>query len=106
MHVAKDRAAKNRAQPFFAEHFLHLYDSWGHDDIQQLSNTARGYEETSRQHFMIGEPAACIELIHQYAEMGIGHVACLMNFGGPEPEMVEASMHIFTEDVMPHCTSF
>lgn len=106
MHVAKDRVGKDRAQQFFAEHFLHLYDRWGHADIQQLSDTARGYEETSREHFIIGEPAECIELLHQYAEMGIEHVACLMNFGGPEPEMVEASMRRFAEDVMPHCTSF
>lgn len=103
MHVAKNRAAKIRAQQFFAEHFLHLYDSWGHDDIQQLNATSRGYEETSRQHFIIGEASECIELIHQYAEMGIEHVACLMNFGGPEPEMVEASMRAFAEDVLPHC---
>ncbi len=103
MHVAKDRAAKIRAQQFFAEHFLHLYDRWGHDDIQQLSATSRGYEETSRQHFIIGEASECVELIHQYAEMGIAHIACLMNFGGPEPEMVASSMRAFAADVMPHC---
>ncbi len=62
-----------------------------------------GYEETSRQHLMIGEASECIEWIHQYAEMGIEHLAYLMNFGGPEPEIVEASIRVFAEDVMPHC---
>src|SRR5207244_4294685 len=28
-------------------------------------------------------------------------IACLMNFGGPEPEAVERSMRLFGEKVMP-----
>ncbi len=105
LHVVKDRAAKVQAEQFFAEHFLHLYDSWGHEDIQRLDNQGREYEETCRQHFILGEASECIELIHQYAELGISHIACLMNFGGPELDMVDASMRRFAEAVMPHCMS-
>ena len=103
MHVVNSQAAKLEAQQFFAEHFLHLYDSWGHEDIQQLGGGAREYEQTSQQHFIIGEAAECLELIHQYAELGIGHIACLMNFGGPDLDRVEASMRRFADKVMPHC---
>ena len=106
MHVVKDQAAKVQAQQFFAEHFLHLYDSWGHEDIQQLGSGARTYEETSRQHFIIGEATECIDLIQEYAAAGIQHIACLMNFGGPELAAVEDSMRRFAEDVMPHCADF
>lgn len=105
MHVTRDRAAKRQAQQFFAEHLLHLYDSWGHEDVQQLDARARGFEETSRQHLIIGEASECIDLIHEYAELGIDHIACLMNFGAPELSAVEASMRRFAEDVMPHCAS-
>lgn len=103
IHVVKDRAAKRQAQQFFAEHFLHLYDSWGHEDIQHLDNRARSYEATSSQHFIIGEAGECIDLIHQYAAYGIQHIACLMNFGGPELDIVEASMRRFATEVMPYC---
>ena len=33
--------------------------------------------------------------------MGIRHLACLMNLGGPDAEVVEHSMRLFAEMVMP-----
>lgn len=103
VHIAKDRASKIQAQQFFAEHFLHLYDTWGHEDIQNFDERVRGYAETCRQHFIIGEASECIEQVHQYAELGVQHLACLMAFCNPEPAWVEQSMRRFAEDVMPHC---
>jgi alkanesulfonate monooxygenase SsuD/methylene tetrahydromethanopterin reductase-like flavin-dependent oxidoreductase (luciferase family) len=53
-------------------------------------------------HFIIGEASECIEQIDQYARMGIGHIACLMNFGNPDLKLVERSMRLFGERIIPH----
>ena len=37
-----------------------------------------------------------------YAEIGIGHIACLMNFASPDLALVERSMRLFGEQVIPH----
>ena len=105
VHVVKDRGAKEQAQRFFTERLLRFYDGWGHQDVTKLNDTSRVYETVSHQRFIIGEPAECIELMQQYADLGIRHLACLMNFGEPELPAVEDSMRRFAEQVIPHCTT-
>ena len=56
------------------------------------------------QNFVIGEPAECIDTINEYIELGIGEIACLMNFGGPDLDKVERSMKLMSEKVMPEFT--
>jgi alkanesulfonate monooxygenase SsuD/methylene tetrahydromethanopterin reductase-like flavin-dependent oxidoreductase (luciferase family) len=102
-HVVGSRAEKRRAEELFAERFLSFYDRWGHADVARLDSRERVYEETSREHFIVGEASECTERIHEYAEMGVGHVACLMNFGKPDRELVDRSLDRFGEDVLPHC---
>ena len=46
-------------------------------------------------------PAECIERVHEYAELGVDEIACLMNFGNPDLEAVERSMGLFAERVAP-----
>jgi hypothetical protein len=41
----------------------------------------------------------------QYAALGVGEIACLMNFGAPETEAVERSMRLFAERVMPQSSA-
>jgi len=43
----------------------------------------------------------CVERLGRYQALGIGHIACLMNFGGPPLDLVERSMRLFGERVMP-----
>jgi alkanesulfonate monooxygenase SsuD/methylene tetrahydromethanopterin reductase-like flavin-dependent oxidoreductase (luciferase family) len=101
VHVVPDRAAKQEAIHFFGERFLRLYDAWGHQNVTELDHAARSLAQVSQEHFIIGEMAECVELIAQYAALGIGEIACLMNFGGPDRETVERSMRFFAERVMP-----
>jgi probable F420-dependent oxidoreductase len=103
VHVAKDREGKATAERFFAEQFLSAYDRWGHADIARLGADERLVAETSRDHFIVGEASECVERIHEYAALGIGHIACLMNFGKPEPALAEASLRRFGEQVLPRC---
>lgn len=39
--------------------------------------------------------------ISSYREIGIGHIDCLMNFGGPECQVADRSIRLFGERVMP-----
>lgn len=105
VHVVKDRGSKEQAQRFFTERLLRVYDRWGHRDVTGLGHLSRLHEEMSRQRFIIGEASECIERIQQYADLGVRHLACLMNFGDPELMAVEDSMRRFAEQVMPHCVA-
>ena len=58
-------------------------------------------EQVAFDHLVIGEPAECVERLEAYAELGIGHVACLMNFGGPDLDVASRSIRLFGERVIP-----
>ncbi len=101
VQVVRDRPAKVAAERFFTERFVHFYGHWGHDEVRDLDAPARAPETAAREHFVIGEPEECAERIQEYVSMGVSHVACLMNFGGPDVAAVDASMRLFVERVMP-----
>ncbi len=101
VHVLPDGAAKQDALAFFAKGFLALYDAWGHQNITGRDAGARTPEQIDAEHFIIGDASFCIDAIAGYRELGIKEIACLMNFGGPEPEAVERSMRLLGEKVMP-----
>jgi probable F420-dependent oxidoreductase len=100
--TVRDRREKAAAEQQYSGALLALYDAWGHDNVTKLSPEGRTPERVARTHLIIGEPAECIERIHEYAEIGIGHIACLMNFGTPALELVERSLRLFGEQVIPH----
>ena len=101
VHVAGSRRERDEAMRFFAERFLAMYDRWGHDDVRRLGSAERAWEETAREHFIIGEPAECVEQILRYEELGVGHLACLMNVGHPPLDLVESSLRRFGAEVRP-----
>ena len=102
VHVAGRRADRDAAIHLLTEAFLSAYGRWGHDDVRRLAASDRVHEETARQHFIIGEPSECVEQITMCREIGIGHIACLMNFGRPPLDFVDASLRRFGKDVLPH----
>ena len=105
VHVVPDGASKQAALEFFSSRFLGLYDAWGHQNVTELGETARSLAEVDADHFIIGDAAACIDRIAQYAALGIKEIACLMNFGAPEREPVEHSMRLFAERVLPQVSA-
>jgi alkanesulfonate monooxygenase SsuD/methylene tetrahydromethanopterin reductase-like flavin-dependent oxidoreductase (luciferase family) len=92
---------KAQALAFFGDIFLATYGHWGHDNVADLDLNDRDYDKLNRELFIIGEPSECIERIHAYEDLGIGHIACLMNFGGADPEMADRSLRLFGEKVLP-----
>jgi alkanesulfonate monooxygenase SsuD/methylene tetrahydromethanopterin reductase-like flavin-dependent oxidoreductase (luciferase family) len=103
VHVVRSRREREEALPLFAGGFLSFYDRWGHDDIRQLGSEERAFEKTARSHFVFGEPSECVEQIHRYAEIGVGHLACMMSFAVREVSLIERSLELFSDRVLPHC---
>jgi len=101
VHVVENSSQKKEAKQFFGEALLRLYERWGHSNITELDSEDRLLDQLNDDHFIIGEPAECIEIINKYIELGIGEIACLMNFGSPDLGKVERSMKLFSEKVMP-----
>lgn len=99
--VVDSATKKSQAETFFAKALLALYDSWGHESVTRLGKSERELRELCDDHFIIGEPVECIEQIRRYESIGIGHIACLMNFGGPDLDTVERSMRLLGEQVIP-----
>jgi alkanesulfonate monooxygenase SsuD/methylene tetrahydromethanopterin reductase-like flavin-dependent oxidoreductase (luciferase family) len=60
VHVVPDRAAKQEAIEFFGRGFLQLYDTWGHQNVTELDNSARSPAQVGREHFIIGEAALSV----------------------------------------------
>jgi len=100
--VVADAAERSRAIDFYARALLALYDSWGHDNITHLPAPARSPESVARSHLIVGEASECIERIEEYAEIGVGEIACLTNFGGPDLALAERSIRRMGERVIPH----
>jgi alkanesulfonate monooxygenase SsuD/methylene tetrahydromethanopterin reductase-like flavin-dependent oxidoreductase (luciferase family) len=105
VHVLPDGAAKQSALAFFTKGLFASYDSWRHQNITGLNPEARALEQTDAEHLIVGEASFCIDAIERYRALGIKEIACLMNFGGPEPEAVERSMRLFGEKVMPRVSA-
>ena len=105
VHVLPDGAAKHDALAFFAKGFLALYDAWGHQNVTALDAAARTLEQTDAEHLIVGDASFCIDAIERYRALGIKEIACLMNFGGPDPDSVQRSMRLFGEKVMPRLSA-
>ena len=101
VHVVANRAEKERVLEIAASSYLKLYDNWGHQDVTNLTDHQRLFVRTAETHFILGEPQECVDKIKAYSEIGIGHIACLMNFGNPPLDVVDRSMRLFADKVMP-----
>ena len=96
-----NKRRKAQALKFFGDVFLAAYSHWGHDNVTAMDTAERDYDGLNRQLFIIGEASECIERIQAYEEIGIGHIACLMNFGGAQRDMADESLRLFGEKVLP-----
>jgi alkanesulfonate monooxygenase SsuD/methylene tetrahydromethanopterin reductase-like flavin-dependent oxidoreductase (luciferase family) len=99
--VPQGDRARRRAVEFSCDRFLVLYDAWGHGNVMELEGRARSAAGLDADHFVDGEAVECVDRIARYAALGVGEIACLMNFGGPEEATAERSMRLFAEQVVP-----
>jgi len=99
MCVVENAKQKADAEEFYARALLALYASWGHDNITHLTEAERTVEHIARQNCIIGEAEECYERICEYEALGVGHIACLPNFGMPPTDVMERSIRLFGERV-------
>ena len=50
---------------------------------------------------LFGSVETVAEKLRRLYDMGVRHVATLQNFGALAPELVESSMTLFAQEVMP-----
>jgi alkanesulfonate monooxygenase SsuD/methylene tetrahydromethanopterin reductase-like flavin-dependent oxidoreductase (luciferase family) len=62
---------------------------------------AQSWDDLLRDALVIGSPETVAAKIGRLQEIGVGEVACWMNFGGIPPERARRSMRLFAEEVMP-----
>ncbi|MGI9329197.1 MAG: LLM class flavin-dependent oxidoreductase [Gammaproteobacteria bacterium] len=101
MCVVENARQKAEAENFYANALLAFYGSWGHANIAHLTDEERQVENLAQANCIIGEVGECVERIKAYADLGIGHIACLPNFGAPPTAMLERSIRLFGERVIP-----
>lgn len=102
--VTGTKKQTSEAEAFYARALLRLYGSWGHDNIAGLSEQQRSIEHISRHQLIIGDASACYDKILEYQALGVKHIACLTNFGSPPLEIVERSIKLLGEKVLPRLT--
>lgn len=99
--VTKTARQKADAEVFYSKALLRLYDSWGHDNIRGLLAHERTAEHVSQANLIVGEPEECYEKILQYQQLGVEHIACLANFGMPPLDVMEQSIRLLGEKIIP-----
>jgi alkanesulfonate monooxygenase SsuD/methylene tetrahydromethanopterin reductase-like flavin-dependent oxidoreductase (luciferase family) len=67
--------------------------------IARLS--AQTWENLVEEALLIGSPETVAGKIAQLQQLGVGEVACWMNFGGIPPDQVRRSMRLFAQEVIP-----
>ena len=95
---AKETAS---AREFYSRALLRLYDGWGHENVTRLTAEQRSTEYISRANLIVGEATHCHERILEYQELGVGHIACLTNFGSPPVDLMQRSILLAGEKIIP-----
>ncbi|GAA0603502.1 LLM class flavin-dependent oxidoreductase [Sporichthya brevicatena] len=62
-------------------------------------------DEIWKQRLIVGTPEECLEIIRAHAEVGISYINALFDFGGVPHDVVQRSMKLFTEELMPEMES-
>lgn len=99
--VTRNAKQKAEAEEFYARALLKLYDSWGHENVTSMDETERSVEHISGANLIVGEPEECIDRFQEYLALGVGHIACLTNFGFPPAEWMGQSIRLMGEKVIP-----
>jgi alkanesulfonate monooxygenase SsuD/methylene tetrahydromethanopterin reductase-like flavin-dependent oxidoreductase (luciferase family) len=63
--------------------------------------SAQTWDDLLQDALIIGSPETVANKISQLQAIGVGEVACWMNFGGIPPDKVRRSMRLFAQDIIP-----
>ncbi|MGI9292087.1 MAG: LLM class flavin-dependent oxidoreductase [Gammaproteobacteria bacterium] len=99
--VVENAKQKADAEEFYANALIALYQNWGHANVTQLTEEQRSVQHVARANCLIGEADEVHDRILEYEALGVGHIACLMNFGKPPTDVLERSIKLFGERIVP-----
>lgn len=68
----------------------------------RLYGKSAGWDEiTERGYCLMGGVEACVKRLHEMAEIGIGHIALLVDFGCMGPGKTEKTLRLMADEVIP-----
>lgn len=102
--VVETASQKAEAEAFYAKALIRLYQSWGHDNVVRLDEEQRSVAHIAATNCLIGTAEEVYDRVLEYEALGVGHIACLMNFGKPPTELLERSLVLLGEKVIPRFT--
>jgi probable F420-dependent oxidoreductase len=100
--VAESTArARAIAGPSFIRSFEEMYFRWPHPVVRRPAGTIT-IEQLSADRLILGDPASCVQQIERFRkELGLTHLICRISATGVPREAAEASIDLFTREVMP-----
>jgi probable F420-dependent oxidoreductase len=85
----------------FIRAFEATYFRWPHPVVKRPAG-ALTIARLSEDRIILGDPASCIRQIERFqAELGMTHLVCRMSVTGIPADAAQASMDLFTREVMP-----
>jgi alkanesulfonate monooxygenase SsuD/methylene tetrahydromethanopterin reductase-like flavin-dependent oxidoreductase (luciferase family) len=93
--------ARAIAGPSFIRSFEEMYFRWPHPVVKRPAGTIT-IEQLSADRLILGDPASCVQQIERFRrELGLTHLICRISATGVPREAAEASIDLFTREVMP-----
>ncbi|MCS6927293.1 MAG: LLM class flavin-dependent oxidoreductase, partial [Candidatus Binatia bacterium] len=95
VHVASTQAeAERRARPYLTRYC----------ETRAVGNTKNFEQLMARRLIAVGDPGYVADVMQQLASYGVDRVLCLMNFGGMPFGLVQDSLALMAQEVIPRLT--
>ena len=104
MFIARDmETARRLALPHIATKYA-AYAAWGQDEVMPEGETFdQPIEELTKDRFIVGDPAHCIEQIEMYREkLQVQQMGFRLTWPGMSHRDVMQAIHLMGERVLPH----
>lgn len=82
----------------YLERKFESYAGWGLEGVDIESN----FREAAEDRFLIGSPETVVEELEEYAEIGVEHVICRVQYPGMDPEEAKRCLETMSDEVIPH----
>jgi probable F420-dependent oxidoreductase len=93
--------ARAIAGPSFIRSFEEMYFRWPHPVVKRPPGQIT-IEQLSADRLILGDPASCVRQIERFrTELGLTHLICRISATGVPREAAQASVDLFTREVMP-----
>ncbi|HEY7675860.1 MAG TPA: LLM class flavin-dependent oxidoreductase [Candidatus Methylomirabilis sp.] len=95
-----ERARAVAGEPFIRS-FENTYFRWPHPVVVRPPGDLT-IERLAEDRIILGDPAACIDQIRRFRDaLGLGHLICRISVPGIPRDAAQASLDLFTREVMP-----